>query len=104
MAELWQKRANPLHVDISIFHAGAMAQVDRELEHCETILLQLLAKRGIRLPLFLGLGGKVEEHKNPHDAVLAEPFVERCHAFTSQERKHGVLLPRSNDRVKPSFG
>ena len=104
MAELWQEGADPFHVDISVFHAGAMAQVDGELEHGETIFLQLLTEGGIRLPLLLGLGGKVEEHKNPHDAVLAEPFVERHHVSSSRDKRYDVLLPRSNDRARPLSG
>ena len=104
MAELWQEGADPFHVDIGIFHAGTMAQIDGELEHGEAILLQLLAEGGIRLPLLLGLGGKVEEDKNPHDAELAEPFVERRHDSTSQDRRYGALLLRSNDRARPLSG
>ena len=77
MTELWQKRTYAFHVDIGILHAGAMAQIDGKLKHSEAVLLQLLAEGGIRFPLLLGLGGKVEEHKNPHDAVFAKPFVER---------------------------
>ena len=50
-----------------------MTHIDRELEHYEAILYQTLSEEGSILPLFLGIGRKIEENQNPHNSILAEP-------------------------------
>lgn len=71
-AKLGDKRTNPLKMDIGILGTGAMTDVDGKLKHDETIANQSLTEFGIPFAVFLGFGGEVEEHKNPHNAILAD--------------------------------
>lgn len=62
MTELWQKRFYAPYVHLGVLHAGTMADVNGELEHGETIALQVLAKKGISLLVALCLRRQVEEN------------------------------------------
>jgi len=72
MTELRQERLYTADMHLGVFHAGAMAHVDRELKHGEAVLAQVVAKKGVVLLVFLCLGGQVEENKNPHYAIFTE--------------------------------
>jgi hypothetical protein len=47
----------------------AMAQIDTELKHLETIGHDIFSETGIDFPLLFGLGGKVKKNKYPHDPI-----------------------------------
>ncbi len=72
MSVLGKERLNTLDMHLGILHAGTMTDINRELEHRETVALQVLAEQGIGLLVPLCLGRKVEENKYPHNPVFAE--------------------------------
>jgi hypothetical protein len=61
-------------VNISIFPACTVAQVDAELEHIKTIGYNIFAEFGIDLPLLFGLCRKVKKYKDPHDSIGVKSF------------------------------
>lgn len=67
-----QECLHPFEVYIGILATGAMPDVDRELEHGESVANQILAEVGSRFAFSFGIGRQVEKHKQPHDAVFAE--------------------------------
>lgn len=72
LSELWQGCFDAFEVYGGILAADTVAHVDGELEHRETVAQQMFAKIGSGLPFAFGVGGEVEEDKEPHDAVFAE--------------------------------
>ena len=74
LAELGQNTLHPLYMDIGILRARAVAQINRELKHCETIGHQPLAEIGVYLLLLLGFGRQIEQNKHPHNPIFAETF------------------------------
>ena len=72
MAIFRKKRFYTLYMHLSVFHAGAMADINRKLEHCETVTLQILAEKSISLFVPLCFGREVKENKYPHNPVFAE--------------------------------
>ena len=72
MAILRKKRFYALYMYLGVFHACAVADVNRELEHRETVALQVLAEKSIGLLVPLCFGREVEENKYPHNPVFAE--------------------------------
>lgn len=57
------------NMHIGIFPAGAMTQVNAELEHIEAIRQNFLPEFGVDLPVFFGFRGKIKKYKYPHDAI-----------------------------------
>lgn len=72
IAILRKKRFYALYMHLGIFYAGAMADVNRELEHRETVTLQILAEKSISLLVPLCFCREVKENKYPHNPVFAE--------------------------------
>jgi hypothetical protein len=52
----------PFYMHVGIFPAGAVAEVNAELEHAEPVGHNVLAEFRIDLPLLFGLGRQVEEY------------------------------------------
>jgi len=69
-----QHSFHPLDMDFRILPAGAMPQVNAELEHLEPIRYNILSEPGIDLPVLFGFCRKIEEYKYPHDPVSIETF------------------------------
>lgn len=67
---LWKHILDTANMYSSILHTGAMAYVDRVLEHDESILEQLASKARGRLTLSSGVGREIEEDKHPHNTVF----------------------------------
>ena len=61
-------------MNIGILSAWAMAQVDGELEHCESVTQKLLSEVGIYFAFTFCLGGQIEKDKNPHYLIFAKSF------------------------------
>lgn len=72
IAKFGQERLYTLNVYCGILHAGAMADIDRKLEHGESVTAQILTKKRVSLFVFLGVGGQVEKYKYPHNSVFAK--------------------------------
>ena len=70
LAFLWEHILDTANMYSGILHTGAMAYVDRVLEHDESILEQLASKARGRLTLSGGVGREVEEDKHPHNTVF----------------------------------
>lgn len=69
-----QRGLHPPDVHLGVLPRGAMAQVDRKLEHREAVLDEFFAKLGILFPFLFRLGRQVEKHKYPHDAIFRKTF------------------------------
>lgn len=72
----------PLYMDFSILPAGAMTQVNAELEHIEPIAHNLLSEPGIYFPVLLGFGWQVKKYEHPHDTVCIKT-VKHCFGLLS---------------------
>lgn len=72
IAKFGKERFNPLYVYLGVFHACTMADIDRKLEHGESVTAQILTKKRVSLFVFLGVGGQVEKYKYPHNSVFAK--------------------------------
>ena len=77
-----------LDVDGGVFAAGAMAQIDGELEHGEAVPLQVLPKVDIGLLVFLCLGWRTDQHQYQQDALIADTFHTAA-VFTSWSYRCG---------------
>jgi hypothetical protein len=64
-----EKAFHPFNMHIRILAAGAMAHINTELEHLETIRQQLLPENGVGFPVFFGFCREVKKYKYPHNAV-----------------------------------
>lgn len=91
LSELWQGCFDAFEVYGGILAAGTVAHVDGELEHREAVAQQMFAEVGSGLPFAFGVGGEVEEDKEPHDAV----FAETVHCATFRGKLCGGFLRRS---------
>ena len=67
----------PVNMNIRIFPAGAVTQVNAELEHIKAVGHYVLAEPGIYLPVLFGFCRQVKVHKYPHNAVLNKDNVLR---------------------------
>ena len=74
-----QCRLYALQVYGGILAACAVADIDGELEHGESVRKKVFAEIGCSLTLLLGFGGEVKKHEQPHDAV----FAEAIHVYNS---------------------
>lgn len=72
VAKLRHERLHPLDVDLGVFLAWAMPQVDGKLEHGEPVRHDALAEIGVGLAFLLRLRRQIEKHKHPHNPVFAE--------------------------------
>ena len=70
MAKLWHEVLYTLHMNIGIRHACTMPNVDGELEHGETVHLQLFAKQGIGTLVLLCIRRQIKKHQHPHNPVF----------------------------------
>jgi len=70
LSVLGQERADSFEVDFGVLAAGAVAHVDGELEHGETVGQEVLSEVGGGFAFLFGVGGEVEENEQPHDAVF----------------------------------
>ena len=68
-----QGALHPPYMHVGILRTRAMAQVNGELKHRETILQQLLAELGCRLTLLLRIGRQIEKHQYPHNSIFTKP-------------------------------
>lgn len=75
MPKFGQAAHHSLLMDLHIIPAAAMAQIDAELEHRETIGQKVLAKAGCGLALLGSVRGQIEEDQNPHDAIGIEVLM-----------------------------
>ena len=57
LAAVWNDASNSFEVDFHVLDTCAMADVDGELEHHESVALQTLAELGIPFAVFLGFSG-----------------------------------------------
>ena len=63
---------NATDVYAHVLSAGAMPDVDGELEHGEAIAHDVFTEFGRSLTFLLGICGEVKENEDPHDSVLTE--------------------------------
>ena len=63
-----------LYMHIGILTAGAVAQVNAELEHIEPVGHYFLTEPGIYFPVLFSFSWQVKKYKYPHDAVCIESF------------------------------
>ena len=63
------------NMNIRIFGAGAVPQIDTELKHCKPIRQEFLTELGIFLPVFLGICWKVKQNQHPHNPIFAKSCV-----------------------------
>jgi hypothetical protein len=64
---------NPFYsfdVDIGVFAAWAMAEIDGKLEHVETISHDLLAEPGSYFSFLFSYNGQIEKDQYPQDPVF----------------------------------
>ncbi len=76
--ELGQGAFHTPYVHVGILRARAMAQVNGELKHRETILQQLLAELGCRLALLLRVRRQIKKYQYPHNSIFAKPVHQIC--------------------------
>lgn len=65
-----QKAFYAPYMHIGILAAVAMADINGELHHRKTILLQVFPKHCVIMPILFGFGWQVEKYKNPQNPVL----------------------------------
>ncbi len=61
-------------VDISILLTGTMTDINRELEHDESITQECLAKIGSHSHLFLCFYWQIKKNEKPHNAIFTKSF------------------------------
>lgn len=71
----WHKSLNTFYVHLHIFVGGAMADIDRELHHHETIFFERGAKLCGTFALHLGQHGQIKKYENPHNMVSIYTIV-----------------------------
>src|SRR5690606_12073666 len=87
-----------MHVRILV--AVAVAHVDAELHHSETVALQILSKAGVVPSFFSGFGRQVEEDEYPHDPI----FIQAAHSIRDTAPcgcRLGNIVPDSRWCVVP---
>jgi len=60
------------HVNFRILIAHAMSNVNRELEHVEPVLQELLTELRVRTSIHICFRRQVKENEDPHDAILIQ--------------------------------
>lgn len=74
MTIVWQVVFNSLRVNLGILHAGTMADIHRELEHAESVFLEMFAEFCIFALVPNGLRWQIKKHQDPHDAIFTKPI------------------------------
>ena len=59
-------------MNLCILRAWTVARINGELKHVEAVVQQFLSEGGIVFAVFLGFGGQIKKHQNPHDTVFAK--------------------------------
>ena len=72
VAKLGHERLHPLDMHFGVLIAWAMSQINRKLEHGESIGQDALTKSGVCLALLFRLRRQVEKHKHPHNSIFAK--------------------------------
>lgn len=83
---------HPFNMHVCIFLAGAVPQVNAELEHVETIRDNILSEFGIDLPVFFGFCRKIKKYKYPHDAVCIETFKHKSSSSSSIKKMLRTIM------------
>lgn len=65
-----KQRFNSFYMYLRIVHTRTMSDVDRELEHGETIAHDVLTEFGSNLPVFLCFCRQIIKHENPHNSIF----------------------------------
>ena len=69
MAFFREPAFDSFYMHIGIFLAAAMAHVDAELKHLETVSQNILSEFSIDFLVLLCFSGQIEKDKHPHNAI-----------------------------------
>src|SRR5690606_27247499 len=65
-----QQSFDPFDMDLRIFPAVTMSDVNGKLKHNESITHDFFSKSGMILPILLCFGRKIKKYKNPQNSIL----------------------------------